>query len=50
MSISLSSLVGNLSVIYKKECKGCEEKRKIKSVCNFVGFENSKLNYEMQRM
>ena len=30
MSTSLSSLVDNLTKIYKKECKGCEEKRKIK--------------------
>ena len=46
MSTSLSSLVDNLSEIYKKECKGCEEKRKIKSVCNFIGLENNKLNYK----
>ena len=43
MSTSLSSLVNNVSEIYKKECKGCEEKRKIKSVYNFIGFENNKL-------
>ena len=46
MSTSLSSLVDNLSEIYKKECKGCEEKRKIKSVCNFIGLKNNKLNYK----
>ena len=46
MSTSLSSLVDNLSEIYKKECKGCEERRKIKSVCNFIGLKNNKLNYE----
>ena len=46
MSTSLSSLVDNLSEIYKKECKGCEEKRKIKSVCNFIGLKKNKLNYE----
>ena len=45
MSTSLSSLVDNLSEIYKKERKGCEEKRKIKSVCNFISLENNKLNY-----
>ena len=44
MSTSLSSLFDNLSEIYKKECKECEEKRKIKSVCNFIGLENDKLN------
>ena len=40
MSTSLSSLVDNLSEIYKK---GCEEKRKIKSVCNFIELKNIKL-------
>ena len=43
MSTSLSSLVDNLSEIYKKECKGREEKRKIKSVCNFIELKNIKL-------
>ena len=47
MSASLSTLVDNLSEIYKKECERCEEeKRKIKSVCNFIGLENNKLNYK----
>ena len=46
MPTSLSSLVDNLSEIYKKECKGCEERRKVKSVCNFTGLKNNKLNYE----
>ena len=46
MSTSLSSLVDNLSEIYKKECKVCKERRKIKSVCNFIGLEINKLNYE----
>ena len=46
MSTSLSSLVDNLSEIYKKERKGCKEKRKIKSVCNFISLENNKLNYK----
>ena len=36
MSTSLSRFVDNLSEICKKECKGCEERRKIKSVCNFI--------------
>ena len=45
MSTSLSSLVDNLSEIYKKECKGCEERRKIKLACHFIGFKNNKLNY-----
>ena len=46
MSTSLSSLVDNLSEIYKKECKVCEERRKFKSVYNSIGLENNKLNYE----
>ena len=36
MSTSLSSPVDNISQICKKKCKGCEERRKIKSVCNFI--------------
>ena len=46
MSPSLSSLVDNLSQIYKEECKGCKKKRKIKSVCSFIGLKNNKLNHE----
>ena len=46
MSISLSNHVDNLSEICQKECKRCEERRKIKSVCNFIGLENNKLNCE----
>ena len=46
MSTSQSSLVNNVPEIYKKECKGCKERRKIKSVCNFIGLKNNKLNYE----
>ena len=46
MPTSLSSLVDNLSEVYEKECKECKEKRKIKSVCNFIGLESNKLNYE----
>ena len=46
MSTSLSSLVDNLSEIYKKEYEGCQEKGKIKSVCNFIGLKNNKLHYE----
>ena len=48
MSTSLSSLVDKLTEIYKKECKGCEEKRKIKLVCNFIGLKNSKLRYKCE--
>ena len=46
MSTSLSSLFDNLSKIYQKECKGCTEKRKMKSVCNFSGLKNNTLRYK----
>ena len=46
MSTSLLSLVDNLSEIYKKECKECKKRRKIKSVCNFVGPKNNRLYYK----
>ena len=46
IALDISDLVDNLSEIYKKECKGCEEKRKIKSACDFIGVKNNKLNYE----
>ena len=46
MSTSLSSLVDSVSEIYKKESKGCKERRKTKSVCNFTELKNNKLNYE----
>ena len=42
----LSDLVDNLSEIYKKECKPCMERRKIKSECDFIGRKNNKLNYK----
>ena len=44
MSTSLSSLVDNLSEIYEKECKVCEERGKIKSVYKFISLENNKFN------
>ena len=48
MSSSLSSLVDNLSEIYKKECKECKERRKITSVCNFIRLKNNKLRYKCE--
>ena len=48
MSASLSSLVDNLSEIYKKECKECKERRKITSVCNFIRLKNNKLRYKCE--
>ena len=46
MATSPSNLVDNLSEIYKKECKTCEERRKIKSECNFIGLKNNRLYYK----
>ena len=48
MLTSLLSVVDNSSEIYKKECEGCEEKRKIQTVCNFIGFKNNKLRYKCE--
>ena len=44
MSSKLSDLVDNLSEIYKKE--GCNERRIIKPVCDFIGLKNNKLRYK----
>ena len=44
MSTSLSNLADNLSEIYKRECKACMERKKIKSECVFIGFKNNILN------
>ena len=44
MSTTLSKLVDNVSEIYKIECRGCDERRKIKSLCNFIGLKNNKLS------
>ena len=48
MSSKLSDLVDNLSESYKKECKGCKQTRKIKSVCDFIGLKNDKLRYKCE--
>ena len=45
MSISLSSLVDNLSEIYKKQCKKCKERKKAISECKFFDIEGNKLSY-----
>ena len=44
MSTSLSSLVDNLSEIYKKECKTCMERNNTKLECKFIEFKNNRLN------
>ena len=48
MNTSLSDLVDNLSEIYKKECKPCMKRRKIKSVWKFIGLKNNKLRYKFE--
>ena len=45
MPTSLSSLVDNLSEIYKKEYKLCKE-RKIVSECGLIGLKNNELYHE----
>ena len=46
MQSNLSDLVDTLSEICKKDCKGCMEKQKIKSKCDFIGLINNKLCYK----
>ena len=46
MQTSLSSLVDNLSEVYVKECKRCMERKKITVNCEFIGFDNGRLNYK----
>ena len=46
MNTSISDLVDNSPEIYRKECKGCGERRKIKLACDFIGLKNNKLHYE----
>ena len=46
MSTSLSSLVDNMSEIYKKECKTCMERNNTKSKCKFIEFKNNRLKYK----
>ena len=46
MPTSLSSLVDNLSEIYKKESKKCKEREKIISECKCIDIEDNKLSYK----
>ena len=39
MSRKLSDLADNLPEIKKKKSKGCKQRRKIKSVCDFIGLK-----------
>ena len=44
MPSNLSDLGDNLSEINSKDCKTCMERKNIKSVCEFTGFKNNRLN------
>ena len=46
MPSSLSSLIDNLSEIYKKERESCKERKKIMSECRLIGLENNELYYK----
>ena len=46
MSTSLSTLVDNLSEIYKKERKTCMERNNTKSKHKFIEYKNDRLNYK----
>ena len=45
MKSKLSYLVDNFSEINNKDCKRCMERKNIKSVCDFIGFKDNRLNY-----
>ena len=45
MPSKLSSLLDNLSEMNNKDCKTCMERKRIRSECEFIGFENNRLNY-----
>ena len=36
--------INNLSEIYSKECRGCKERKKIKSAWDLIGLKNNKLH------
>ena len=42
MDTLISQLVDNLPEIYKKECKGCMERKGVKAVCDFKSKECKK--------
>ena len=49
MSTLLSNLVDNLSEINNKGFKKCREKKNIKSKCDFISFQNNRLNYKSKK-
>ena len=50
MPSKLSDLVDNLSKINNKDCKACMVRKNIKSECDFIGFQNNRLNYRCKKM
>ena len=46
MLSKLSDLINDLSEIYSKQHRGHKERKKIKSLCDFVGLGNNKLHYK----
>ena len=46
MSTSLSNLLDMLSGVFDKEFLKCMESKKIRLNCEFIGFENNRLNYK----
>ena len=35
-----------LSQMYSKGCRGCRERKKFVSVCDFIGLKNNKLHHK----
>ena len=46
MQSRLSDLLDNLSEINNKDCKKCEERKKIRSECEFIGLIDNRLKYK----
>ena len=46
MQSKLPDLADNLSEINNKECKKCEERKNIRSECEFVGLKDNRLKYK----
>ena len=43
------TFVDNSSEIYSKECRRCKERKKIESVCDFIGLNDNKLHHKFNR-
>ena len=46
MTRKLAGLINKLSEIYSEECRGCKERKKIKSVCDFIVLKNNTLHHK----